>query len=263
MDSKSYRLKEFIHPKDGLSLIVDTSAGLSLGPLPGLFDFQEAAVSMLDLLEGLVTSPGQARKLIGRNREQAALLLRADWTNTLRGEDFMLPPESIQHIQLLRPQDALDLGASGMVSYFLLGYSEEIEAQCLRYTVQAALEGSKIGMPLLVDVRPEGPRVVLYEKAIELGVSYALESGADGVVIPWPGESSLQTIQTMAAGAPVWIKPSAAENLESELDSALAHGAIGIWIDAASSGDLIQRDSLIAISQTMHAAPDSIDEVTL
>ena len=41
MQSKMYRLREFIDPRDEHSLIVDASAGLSLGPLPGLEKFSE------------------------------------------------------------------------------------------------------------------------------------------------------------------------------------------------------------------------------
>ena len=231
MESKTYRLREFIKPDDGHSLIVDASAGLSLGPLPGLEQFAPAVEPVLPLVDGLVTSPGQARNLTGRTREDAALLVRADWTNALRGPDFVLPPEAISHLPLLTPMDALDLGASALVIYFLLGFEEQIEAGCLRNTVQLALEGTKVGMPLIVDVQAIGPRVVLLSKAIELGVSYALEGGADGVAVPWSDRESFQTIQAMAAGVPIWIKPSSLERSESELGDALQMGAAGLWLD--------------------------------
>ena len=231
MQSISYRLREFINPSDGRSLIVDASAGLSLGPLPGLEQFAPAVVGVLPLVDGLVASPGQAGKLSGRTRQDAALLVRADWTNALRGPDFVLPPETISHIPLLTPMDALDLGASALVIYFLLGFEEQIEAGCLRSTVQLALEGTKVGMPLIVDVQAIGPRVVLKGKAIELGVSYALEGGADGVAVPWPDRESFQTILAMAAGLPVWIKPTKLEGLEAELGDALQMGGTGLWLD--------------------------------
>ena len=231
MESKTYRLKEFIHPGDERSLIVDASAGLSLGPLPGLEQFAPAVEEVMPHIDGLVASPGQAGKLTGRTREDAALLVRADWTNALRDKDFVLPPETISHIPLLTPMDALDLGASAVVIYFLLGFEEQIEAGCLRSTVQLALEGSKVGMPLIVDVQAIGPRVVLKGKAIELGVSYALEGGADGVTVPWPGRESFNTILAMAAGLPVWIKPSKLEKSEAELGDALQMGGTGLWLD--------------------------------
>lgn len=231
MDSKTYRLREFVNPTDGRSLVVDASSGLSLGALPGLEHFAEAVRPLLSLADGIVVSPGQAGKLAGRSRTDAALLVRADWSNTLRSPDFVLPPETISHISLLTPAEGLDLGASALVLYFLLGYEEQIEAGCLKGTVQLALQGGQIGLPLLVDVQPSGPRVVLRSKAIELGVSYALEGGADGVAIPWPGRASLESILKMVAGIPVWIKPSSIEEAGSELTEAFSLGAAGLWLD--------------------------------
>lgn len=236
MDSKSYRLREFIHPADGRSLVVDTSAGLSLGALPGLEHFAQAVQPILPLVDGVVASPGQASRLGPRTRTDAALLVRADWTNALRDPDFVLPPETVSHIPLLDPTGALDLGASAMVAYFLLGHEEQIEAGCLRNTVQMALQGSQAGLPLIVDVQPIGPRVVLRGKAIELGVSYALEGGADGVAVPWPGRDSFQMVQAMAAGGtpagvPVWIKPTSLAEAAAELGDALQMGGAGLWLD--------------------------------
>jgi DhnA family fructose-bisphosphate aldolase class Ia len=233
LNSKSYRLGEFINPSDGRSLIVEASAGLSLGPLPGLEDFSGSVIPILPFVDGIVASPGGARRLAGRSRQDAALLVRADWSNALRGPEFVLPPETISHLPLLTAQDALDLGASGLVIHFLLGHEERIEAGCLNLTVQAALAGSKIGMPLIVDVQPIGPRVVLPEKAIELGVSYALEGGADGVAVPWPGKDSFETVIKMAAGSPVWVKPTSLENSKSELESCLELGGSGLWLGEA------------------------------
>jgi DhnA family fructose-bisphosphate aldolase class Ia len=252
MDSKTYRLREFINPASGRSLIVDTSAGLALGTLPGLEQFGEAVGPVLPLVDGLVTSPGQARKLAGRTRADGALLVRADWTNALRNADFVLPPETINHLPLLAPQAAMDLGASASVIHFLLGHEEQIEADCLRLTVQLAVEGSKIGMPLIVDVQPLGPRVVLRAKAIELGVSYALEGGADGVAVPWPDAKSFETILTMAAEVPIWVKPSSL-NAEAELQEALSLGAAGLWLGAEVFGVSSPVEALQKLRAMVHA----------
>jgi DhnA family fructose-bisphosphate aldolase class Ia len=86
-------------------------------------------------------------------------------------------------------------------------------------------------MPLIVDVQPIGSRVVLMNKAIELGVSYALEGGADGIVIPWPGAESFKTIQAMCSGLPVWIKPGKPDTQTPEMSEALALDAVGFWLD--------------------------------
>ncbi len=231
MISKRYRLQELINPTDGRSLVVDTSGGLSLGPLPGLEDYAGAVLPVLPWADGVVASPGQSRALHSRSRYDAGLLVSGDWTNAFRGEDFVLPPEHIHYVPLLNAADALDLGANALVMHFLLGHEESIDAQCLRRVVNLALEGSSMGMPLIVDVNPVGPRVVLLHKAIELGVSYALEGGADGVAIPWPGGASFIDIQTMAAGVPVWIKPDTADVQDSQLAEMLAAGATNLWLD--------------------------------
>jgi DhnA family fructose-bisphosphate aldolase class Ia len=231
MNNKLYRMRELVDPSDGRSLVVDTSNGLVLGTLPGLENFSQAVHPCLALLDGIVTSPGQARNLGTRTRQEAALLVRADWTNALRGEDFVLPPEKIAYIPLLEPGDALDLGANALVMHFILGYEEEIEAQCLQRVVDLALEGFSLGMPLIVDVQPIGPRVVLRNKAIELGVSYAIEGGADGIAVPWPGADSFKIIQAMCGDLPVWVKPDSLEPGTPELADALELGAVGFWLD--------------------------------
>ncbi len=144
----------------------------------------------------------------------------------------MLPPETIQYIPLLNPADALDLGANALVMYFILGHEEEIEARCMQRVVNLALEGLNLGMPLLVDVQPIGPRVVLLNKAIELGVSYALEGGADGIIVPWPGTQSFKTIQGYVQWpAGVGQNRSAWNRIHPELAEALQLGAAGFWLD--------------------------------
>jgi DhnA family fructose-bisphosphate aldolase class Ia len=125
----------------------------------------------------------------------------------------------------------LDLGANALVMYFILGHEEEIETRCLQRLVNSALEGLNLGMPLLVDVQPVGPRVVLMNKAIELGVSYSIEGGADGMIIPWPGAQSFRTILAMSSGSPVWVRSASLEPDAPELVEALQLGATGFWLD--------------------------------
>ncbi|MBN1372254.1 MAG: hypothetical protein JW987_09975 [Anaerolineaceae bacterium] len=245
MNNKKYRLCELLNPGDGRSLVVDTSNGLVLGVLPGLEHFTETVGPLLPLLDGIVTSLGQASNLGARTRREAALLVRADWTNALRSDDFVLPPENIQYIPLLDMSDALDLGANALVMHFILGHTEEIESQCIQRVVNLALTGASLGMPLIVDVQPIGPRVVLRNKAIELGVSYALEGGADGIAIPWPGVKSFETIHAMSSGLPVWVKPGSLDVDAVELAEALRLGATGFWLDerlfaAADSASVLQ-----------------------
>jgi DhnA family fructose-bisphosphate aldolase class Ia len=230
MNNPDYRLKEFLPDAGRHVLLLDASAGVSLGVLPGLENFGGALRPILPLLDGLVCSPGHLRQMGNRTRADAALLARMDWTNTLRGEGFSLPPETATRVSILEAEDALELGASGMVLSFLLGYEEALEAACLKATVQLALAGKELGLPLVVEVCPSGPRVLLPGKAVELGTSYALESGADVVIVPHPGLDSLKTISAMLS-VPWLLKPTSAGNAATEWEEALGLGAAGLWLD--------------------------------
>jgi DhnA family fructose-bisphosphate aldolase class Ia len=231
MNHKQYRLKELTTHADGRSLVLDTSNGLIFGALPGLEHFTEALKPLLPLLDGVVTSPGQAQNLGTRMRQEAALLVCADWTNALRGKDFVLPSETIQYLPLIGSSDALELGANALVTHFILGHEEIIEAECLKRIVSLSMDGIALGMPVIANVQPVGPRVVLRNKAIELGVSYAIEGGADGMIIPWPGTSSFENILEMTSGMPVWVKPGSLKADSVEIADALRMGAIGLWLD--------------------------------
>ena len=230
MQGLEYRLKSFLPNSTSPALLVDASAGLSLGVLPGLEDFENSVRTFLPKVNGVVCSPGLLHRLTNHSYKVGSLLVRMDWTNTLRGKDFPLPPEKTMHLKILDAVDALALGAVGMVTSFLLGYEEAVEASCQLAIVQLSLAGKNLGLPLLAEVRITGSRVSLPEKAIELGASYALESGADGIIIPYPGQSSLKRIASMSS-IPWLIKPTSLEKVEQEWEEAGGLGAAGLWFD--------------------------------
>lgn len=257
MISKHYRLKELFSQKDGRSLVVDTSRGLSLGPLPGLEDYTAAVLPILPWIDGVVASPGQSRRLQSRARTDAGLLISGDWTNAFRGQEFVLPPEHIQYVPVAGAAEVLDLGGNALVLHFLLGHEEAIDARCLQRVVQSAFDGTAVGMPVIVDVHPIGPRVVLRHKAIELGVSYALEGGADGIAIPWPGGASFVDIQTMAGEVPVWIKPETNAAGSPPMDEIIAAGANNVWLDDRvfdPANPLETLQTIQAFAALLHAA---------
>jgi len=244
------RMQEFFSAIDQRSLIVDTSAGMILGTLPGLDDFESALRPLLPLVDGLVCAPGQLRRLEGSTLQDAGLLMRMDWTNSLRGPDFVLPPAQVQQFPLFSVEDASDFGAVGMVTSFLLGYEEEVEAMCMKTTVSLAIKGKDAGMPLVVEVRPTGPRVSIPNKAVELGASYALEGGADVIIVPYPGSSSLETIGQFVS-VPWLLKPSSFANAEQELHEALSLGCSGLWLDHT----LFAQTDPTQVLQSLRAQP--------
>ena len=250
MNGIQYRLNEFLSKQAGSSLLVDASAGLVLGALAGLEIFVKGVRPILPLVNGIVCSPGQLSRLDHLQKSDAGLLVRMDWNNTLRSTDFVIPAALTQRVQILTAQDAVDLGAVGMVNTFLLGYEEEIEAACLKSTVQLALAGKALGIPLVVEVQTTGDRVSLPGKAIELGASYALEGGADVIVLPYPGPKSLAMIGQFVS-VPWLLKPTRLSQAERELQEALDQGAAGLWLDhalfeASNPSALLQSYRLMA-----------------
>ena len=229
MSSISSSLRKWMND-DGRMLIIDTSAGLSLGSLPGLEDFENGVRPVLLFADRLVCSPGQLRRLNQSASDRPTLSVRMDWMNTLRGPDFVLPPTNPRRVPILTPQTASELGAASMVCSILLGFEEEIEASCVRDSVQWALAGKERGLPIIIEVQATGPRVALRDKAIELGVSYALESGADAIAIPFPGKQALEEIGEFVT-VPWFIQPTNLAQATQELSDAFDHGAAGMWLD--------------------------------
>lgn len=215
---------------DGRTLIIDTSAGLSLGSLPGLENFEKGVRPLFPFVDSLVCSPGQLRRLNQGASQKPSLFVRMDWTNVLRGSDFVMPPTDPRRVAILTPEIASQLGAAGMVCSILLGFAEEIEASCVRDLVQWALGGKERGLPIIADVQVTGPRVALRDKAIELGASYALESGADAIALPYPGTQALEEIAEFVT-VPWFVQPTTLASATEELGDAFEHGAAGVWLD--------------------------------
>lgn len=51
MDKHNDRLEEFLHRPERPAVLLDTSGGLSLGPLPGLEDFSKTIPGLLPCLD--------------------------------------------------------------------------------------------------------------------------------------------------------------------------------------------------------------------
>jgi DhnA family fructose-bisphosphate aldolase class Ia len=215
---------------NGRTLIIDTSAGLSLGSLPGLEDFENGVRPFFPFADILVCSPGQLRHLDQGTSDQPSLFVRMDWTNVLRDPEFVLPPTNPCRVPILTPETASQLGAVGMACSILLGFAEEVEASCVRDSAQWALAGKARGLPIIVEVHVTGPRVALRDKAIELGASYALESGADAIALPYPGKTALEEISEFVT-VPWFVQPTDLTLATQELGDAFEHGAAGVWLD--------------------------------
>ena len=117
-----------------------------------------------------------------------------------------------------------------MVGTFLLGYEEEIEASCMRSIVEWAITGKANWHASDCRGKDDRPAHLFTWKAIELGASFALEGGADVIIVPYPGSRSLETIAAFVS-VPWLLKPTGLDTSTAELEEALGLGATGLFLD--------------------------------
>jgi DhnA family fructose-bisphosphate aldolase class Ia len=180
------------------SVLTDVSLPGALGPMPGLEVPTEAVSTLAPLVDGLIVNPGLAEAQAGAfvGKLGAAPLVRLDWTNAHRPADFVLAPRQIHRVSLGTAEDAVQMGACAAVVSFILGYDEDFEARNVQSISLLARECERFSLPLLAEVRPTGPKVepAKFDGAVELGVSFMVEGGADAVSIPLPSEEALGMI---------------------------------------------------------------------
>lgn len=185
---KDIRLSDFIDSKDGRSLLLDTTITSSLGATPGMEDLAKTIRTLNTLFDGIILNPGQAEhlaELLG-GKDRAAPLVRVDWTNAYRDENFPLPVSRVKRTMISDGGDALRLGASAVVSSFLMGFDEDFEAENIKSISLLARECYSLALPVVVDIRPIGEKVTQsnFAGSIKLGVSFMQEAGADALIIP-------------------------------------------------------------------------------
>lgn len=185
---KTIRISDFVCAADGRALVVDTTLPSSVGATAGLEDVAEALRGVIDSADGVIVTPGQAEHhadLLG-GRRRASPLVRVDWSNAQRGPDFCLPASQFKHLFISGAEDALALGASAAVASLFLGFDDEAEAKNIEALSRLARECYRLGLPLVVDVRPVGHKVGPgnFAESVKLGVSFMQELGADVLIIP-------------------------------------------------------------------------------
>ncbi len=258
---KTIRLSDFIDAADGRALLVDTSLPSSVGALPGLESSAAALQEVTDLVDGVIVNPGQAEHhahLLG-GRRRASALVRVDWTNAFRGQEFCLPVADFRHLFISDAEDALALGASAVVASLFLGFDDEAEARNINALSHLARDCTRMALPLLVDIRPIGPKVgpSNFEESVKLGLSFMQELGADGLIIPPCSASTCATIGSWIA-VPVLVRGEAFPEA-SQVEDFLAAGLRGLVLGEkifAAAGYVQQLKSLSGLVHQRSAGDD-------
>ncbi len=206
---KRLRLKR-IFAEDGRAVVVAADHGLMLGPIRGVVNLRETLARVVQgRPDAILLTPGQASSLIDlfHGKDAPALLVRADWTNAFRDKTYTLPARVIRDVGTVRVDDALALGASGIVVYLFMGLGDEDEeARNIEMISMFSRECGKRGMPLIVEPLPMGERVTKanYVDLVNLSVKMAAELGADALKVPYTGDPyTFERTVKAAGGIPV------------------------------------------------------------
>mgnify|MGYP005842408507 CR=1 FL=1 len=227
------------------SLLADISLPGALGPLPGMETPAEAVKALAPRVDGLIVNPGVAETFADAfvGKLGAAPLVRLDWTNAVRPADFVLPPAHVRRIALGAAEDALELGACAAVASFLLGYDEDFEAASIQSISFLARACERLSLPLLVDLRPIGPKIepAKFDSAVQLGVSFMVEGGADAISIPLPRKTPALKLLLDFSPAPLFLQVEDAAALKHEdagaYLAALEIGCAGLALDSRALAD--------------------------
>ncbi|UCE07065.1 MAG: hypothetical protein JSW07_03235, partial [bacterium] len=124
---KAIRINDIL---DSKSLLLDTSITSCIGATAHLEDLESIVQTCTGLFDGVIINPGQmehlAQKLSGKNR--AAPLVRVDWTNAFRDQDFCLPVSNVKRVEISRADDVMGLGGAAAMATLLMGFGDEFEA---------------------------------------------------------------------------------------------------------------------------------------
>jgi len=235
---KTLRLSKIIDPDDERAVVVAGDHGFMLGPIRGVIDLEKTLKRVIDgRPDAVLLSPGQAARLnhLFHRKDSPALLVRADWTNAFRDKTYTLPARRIKRVAVASARDAIAIGASGIVTYFFIGQSdEEAEARDFELMTLFARECRELGLPFIVEALPMGERVTgaNFADLDATGMRMAAEAGADALKVHYTGDTESFERAVRAAGIPVLVLGGAkAKTVRDSLEiakEAIDAGAVGV-----------------------------------
>jgi len=181
---------------DGRAMLVAADHGQMLGPIKGVRRLGDTLEKVVEGgADGILVSPGQAARLnhLFHGKNAPAMLIRADYVNAFRTLTYTLPIKEIHHFQTISPQEALKLGASAIVTYYLIGRHDQIgndEASNLETLAKMGRECEKIGLPFIIEPLPLGSRVTgsNFTRLLASSVRISEELGADAIKTLYSGD---------------------------------------------------------------------------
>src|ERR1035438_44314 len=229
---------------DGRSLIGTFAHGLLRGPIPGegaAKDLGRMARQVSDVgLDAVMMGPGMLRAsasdLAGKNGP--GLIVCLEWNSAFRPDLSSTSDAEGRSAILGSVEDALSLGADGVITYMFLGWSDrDAEARHVAHNAALSLECERLGVVRIIETMIRGREVTREEElnadSVAMAARMAYEVGCDMVKVEWPGTAELLARVVEACPAPILVAggslTSAADVLAMASD-ALGAGAAGLVI---------------------------------
>jgi DhnA family fructose-bisphosphate aldolase class Ia len=186
------------------------------GPIPGegparnLGDLADVLVR--SGIDGLLMSRGMLRAhgshLGGRGAP--ALIVGLDWNNTFLDMPTVALPKEGRSELLGSVEDALILGADGVMTYLFLGWSDaEATARHMADNAAVSRECDRLGVVRIIEVMIRGREVSKQDQTnpsyIAMAARFAYEIGCDLVKLEWPGSSEALASVVEACPAPILV----------------------------------------------------------
>ncbi len=230
---KTLRMSEFIDSRDERSFLFDATVSGSVGAVNYLEELRKFINDVNFFLDGIIVNPGQAEHqadLLG-GKKRASTLVRVDWTNVYRGEDFALPHTLPRRINISDAHDVLFIGGTAAVISFFMGYDEDMEADNIQSIANLVREAYEVSIPVVADLRLLGNKINEnnYHDSIKLGLSFMMEAGVDAIIIPETTEDNYKLIGEWAT-IPVLVRFGKIPE-EKDIDILFKNNLTGIVLD--------------------------------
>jgi len=226
----SARLRHLFDGKSGRAFVVPMDHGISMGPVPGLYDMRQTVQHMAGTgVNGIVVHKGLVRTITPCLRQAPDLGLIVH----LCGSTSQAPDPNEKQL-VCTVQEALALGADGVSVHVNIG--AETEGQMLRDFAEVAERCHDLRVPLLAMVYARGPKLrVQFSESFNIHCArVAYEIGADLVKVQYTGDrdSFARVIKSVAipvliAGGP---KMSSDQEVLQMVADSLAAGGAGVSI---------------------------------
>lgn len=248
----SGHLRHLFNSKSGRTFLVPMDHGISMGPVPGLYDMDQTARQMSGTgICGVVVHKGLVRTITPclRRSPDIALIVHL-CASTSQAPD----PNEKQLVCTV--QEALALGADGVSVHVNIG--AETEGQMLRDFAEVAERCHNLHVPLLAMVYARGPKLkVQFSEAFNTHCArVAYEIGADLVKVQYTG--TRDSFERVAKSVPIPVVIAGGPRMGSDQEvlqlvcDSLEAGGAGVCIGRNVFGAADVQGMCRAVAGVVH-----------